>query len=98
MVSKLCIVLNASCASILKALCFSEIFVKIVQCFILLLSFSQKKLAEDAADALYQVHGTVFDPINSADLCKLFACFLKYLKQGGSITWLIGITLEPCYL
>ena len=31
-----------------------------------------KKLAEDAADALYQVHGTVFDPINSADLCKLF--------------------------
>ena len=48
-----------------------------------------KKLAEDAADALYQVHGTVFDPINSADLCKLFACFLKYLKQGGSITWLL---------
>jgi hypothetical protein len=34
-----------------------------------------KKLAEDAADALYQVHGTVFDPINSADLCKFF-CLL----------------------
>ena len=29
-----------------------------------------KQLAEDAADALYNVHYTVFDPINSADLCK----------------------------
>ena len=29
-----------------------------------------KQLAEDAADALYDVHFTVFDPINSADLCK----------------------------
>merc|ERR1712212_1263793 len=27
-----------------------------------------KQLAIDASDALYQVHGTVFDPINSADL------------------------------
>jgi len=38
--------------------------------------FSKKKLAEDAADALYQVHGTYFDPINSADLCKYFIGFL----------------------
>ena len=29
-----------------------------------------EQLAIDAADALYQVHGTVFDPINSADLCE----------------------------
>ena len=28
-------------------------------------------LAIASADALYQVHGTVFDPINSADLCKI---------------------------
>ena len=31
-----------------------------------------KQLAEDASDALYGVHGTVFDPINSAELCKSF--------------------------
>ena len=30
-----------------------------------------EQLAIDASDALYSVHGTVFDPINSADLCKL---------------------------
>ena len=29
-----------------------------------------EQLAIDASDALYTVHGTVFDPINSADLCK----------------------------
>ena len=29
-----------------------------------------QQLAIDASDALFQVHGTVFDPINSADLCK----------------------------
>ena len=29
-----------------------------------------EQLAIDASDALYSVHGTVFDPINSADLCK----------------------------
>ena len=29
-----------------------------------------EQLAIDAADALFQVHGTVFDPINSADLCE----------------------------
>ena len=29
-----------------------------------------EQLAIDASDALFQVHGTVFDPINSADLCK----------------------------
>ena len=35
-----------------------------------------RQLAIDASDALGQVHGTVFDPINSADLCKidLFIC------------------------
>ena len=40
-----------------------------------------KKLAEDAADALYQVHGTVFDPINSADL---------YPASGASDDWYRG--------
>ena len=34
-----------------------------------------EQLAIDASDALYQVHGTVFDPINSADLCKNFTEF-----------------------
>ena len=29
-----------------------------------------QQLAIDASDALFQVHGTVFDPINSADLCE----------------------------
>ena len=29
-----------------------------------------EQLSIDACDALFQVHGTVFDPINSADLCK----------------------------
>ena len=29
-----------------------------------------QQLAIDASDALFQVHGTFFDPINSADLCK----------------------------
>jgi len=40
-----------------------------------------KKLAEDAADALYQVHGTVFDPINSAEL---------YPAAGASDDWYRG--------
>merc|ERR1719369_735236 len=40
-----------------------------------------KKLAEDAADALYQVHGTYFDPINSADL---------YPAAGASDDWYKG--------
>jgi len=40
-----------------------------------------KKLAEDAADALYRVHGTVFDPINSADL---------YPAAGASDDWYMG--------
>ena len=31
----------------------------------------QKDLGEEAVDALNEVHQTVFDPINSADLCKL---------------------------
>ena len=30
-------------------------------------------MAIDACDAIYSVHGTIFDPINSADLCKLFS-------------------------
>ena len=29
-----------------------------------------RDLAKEAVDALQAVHGTVFDPINSADLCK----------------------------
>ena len=29
-----------------------------------------EQLAIDACDALQGVHGTIFDPINSADLCK----------------------------
>jgi len=40
-----------------------------------------KQLAEDAADALYAVHGTVFDPINSADL---------YPAAGASDDWYKG--------
>jgi len=40
-----------------------------------------KKLAEDAAEALYQVHGTRFDPINSADL---------YPAAGASDDWYKG--------
>ena len=48
----------------------------------LLFAFSQKKLAEDAADALYQVHGTVFDPINSAEL---------YPAAGASDDWYKGV-------
>jgi murein tripeptide amidase MpaA len=40
-----------------------------------------KQLAEDAADALYQVHGTVFDPINSADL---------YPAAGAADDWYMG--------
>jgi len=40
-----------------------------------------KQLAEDAADALYDVHYTVFDPINSADL---------YPAAGASDDWYKG--------
>jgi len=40
-----------------------------------------KKLAEDAADALYRVHGTVFDPINSAEL---------YPAAGAADDWYRG--------
>merc|ERR1712233_152344 len=39
------------------------------------------QLAIDAADALYKVHGTVFDPINSAEL---------YPAAGDSNDWLKG--------
>jgi len=41
-----------------------------------------EQLAIDAADALYQVHGTVFDPINSADL---------YPAAGASDDWYKGV-------
>jgi len=40
-----------------------------------------EQLAIDASDALYQVHGTVFDPINSADL---------YPAAGASDDWYKG--------
>jgi len=40
-----------------------------------------RQLAIDASDALYQVHGTVFDPINSADL---------YPAAGASDDWYKG--------
>ena len=37
-----------------------------------------QQLAIDSCDAIYSVHGTIFDPINSADLCKpnSFTCIL----------------------
>jgi len=41
-----------------------------------------EQLAIDASDALYQVHGTVFDPINSADL---------YPAAGASDDWYKGV-------
>jgi murein tripeptide amidase MpaA len=42
-----------------------------------------KKLAEDASDALYQVHGTVFDPINSADLYPAAGAADDWYKSIG---------------
>jgi len=41
-----------------------------------------QQLAIDASDALYKVHGTVFDPINSADL---------YPASGASDDWYKGV-------
>merc|ERR1712233_70797 len=41
-----------------------------------------QQLAIDASDALFQVHGTVFDPINSADL---------YPAAGASDDWYKGV-------
>jgi len=41
-----------------------------------------EQLAIDACDALYQVHGTVFDPINSADL---------YPAAGAADDWYKGV-------
>jgi len=41
-----------------------------------------EQLAIDASDALFQVHGTVFDPINSADL---------YPAAGASDDWYKGV-------
>jgi len=40
------------------------------------------QLAIDASDALYKVHGTVFDPVNSADL---------YPASGASDDWYEGV-------
>ena len=42
-------------------------------------------LAIDACDALYTVHGTVFDPINSADLCKKLFKHYKSSKYSKII-------------
>jgi len=42
-----------------------------------------KKLAEDASDALYQVHGTIFDPINSADLYPAAGAADDWYKSIG---------------
>merc|ERR1711887_320892 len=44
-----------------------------------------KQLAEDAIDALYQVHGTIFDPINSAEL---------YPAAGASDDWYKSIGMR----
>merc|ERR1712209_23806 len=41
-----------------------------------------EQLAIDACDALYQVHGTIFDPINSADL---------YPASGAADDWYKGV-------
>jgi len=41
-----------------------------------------EQMAIDASDALFQVHGTVFDPINSADL---------YPAAGASDDWYKGV-------
>jgi len=41
-----------------------------------------QQLAIDASDALYKVHGTVFDPINSADL---------YPASGDTCDWYKGV-------
>ena len=40
-----------------------------------------RDLAKEAVDALQAVHGTVFDPINSADLCKSNSghCYQLYI-------------------
>merc|ERR1712142_468273 len=42
-----------------------------------------KKQAEDASDALYQVHGTIFDPINSADLYPAAGAADDWYKSIG---------------
>merc|ERR1712172_168029 len=41
-----------------------------------------RDLAIEASDALFQVHGTIFDPINSADL---------YPAAGASDDWYKGV-------
>ncbi len=48
-----------------------------------------QQLAIDSCDAIYSVHGTIFDPINSADLCKpgSHAYFTLTLKNS--------LTLDP---
>merc|ERR1712013_860671 len=42
-----------------------------------------KQLAEDASDALYQVHGTIFDPINSAELYPAAGAADDWYKSIG---------------
>merc|ERR1719219_691191 len=41
-----------------------------------------QQLAIDTCDAIYQVHGTIFDPINSADL---------YPASGAADDWYMGV-------
>ena len=58
-----------------------------------------EQLAIDASDALRSVHGTVFDPINSADLCKMPSSYEdiyfnpKYSDpaSGASDDWYKGV-------
>merc|ERR1712013_877752 len=47
-----------------------------------------KQLAEDASDALYQVHGTIFDPINSAEL---------YPAAGAADDWYKSIGMRHVF-
>ena len=56
-----------------------------------------RDLAIEASDALYQVHGTIFDPINSADLCKTFPLYnisdlyCSDPAAGASDDWYKGV-------
>ena len=45
-----------------------------------------QQLAIDSCDAIYSVHGTVFDPINSADLCKLDSCIFTFYCNSEKYT------------
>ena len=53
-----------------------------------------KKLAEDAAAAIESVHGTYYDPINSAGLCKI----KKSLSVDSTLSFIVLfqiLLLEP---